>query len=525
MNEYDTIQALEKAAKRIRQTCLVQLFANSPARVANFGGKAAGIEFDFSRQKLDEDVLEHLLHLAKTKGVDRFIRQMLDGKTVNPSEGRAAQHMALRAGGDQNMFVGDEAISPNIATTRAKMRQLATDIRSGKITGAGGTKISNIVHIGIGGSDLGPKLAAKALPPVVKDQIKIHFVANVDPAEIHDALRALNPAETLVFVVSKSFATAETLANAKWARNWLCDHLGKDQMQRQMFAVSACPDRAEEFGMDPAHVLGFADWVGGRFSLWSAVGLSLCVRFGPSVWDELLAGGAAMDQHVIHTPPAQNMAVISALISFWNLNFLKLSARAIIPYASRLALLPLWMQQLVMESNGKSVQSNDEPAPFVAAPIVFGDAGTNAQHAFFQALHQGPMPVPVDFIGVRKDAHNNAPQHQSLLANMIAQASSLMSGKANPEHPQKHFDGDRPSSMILLDELSPFALGALLAFYEHETVILAHVCGINPFDQWGVELGKQLADQIEGRLSGASTPVFDAATEQVLRTITKGTNN
>jgi len=522
MNEYVTNTGLEKAANQIGKTSLLSLFEQEPDRVERMGGYVAQIKFDFSRQKLDKNALACLLEFAKQRDVESFLTRMHNGEIVSPSEGRAAQHMALRATKGAALFAQGTPISKKIDQTRQRMQQLGEDIRSAKVTGADGQRITHIVHIGIGGSDLGPKLVANALHQTAEPGIKLRFAANVDAAEINDALEGLNPATTLIFVVSKSFSTIETLANATVARSWLRQHLGDAAVGQQIFAISANPNRAAEFGINPDHVFGFADWVGGRFSLWSAVGLSLVVGLGHRCWDQLLAGAAEMDQHVLSADFEQNMPVLSALISFWNLNYLGMPGRAIVPYAARMALLPVWMKQLVMESNGKSVQTDDTPVQYCASPIIFGDAGSNAQHAFFQALHQAPTPVPVDFIGVRQDQEHNLGQHRVLLANMVGQASALMRGKQNLQDPQKNFPGDRPSTTILLDELSPFALGALLAFYEHETVILAHLCGINPFDQWGVELGKQLAGEMEGRLAGRSEPVFDAATEAMLSAILEG---
>jgi glucose-6-phosphate isomerase len=521
MEEYGILRGLEKAAKRIGKTSLQGLFGKDHRRLRRFGVEAAGLRFDFSRQLLGKKALRHLLAFAETRGVPEFLQAMTAGEIVNGSEGRAAQHMALRAGPGANLSAQGKLVSKEIDQTTNRMKELARQIHSREITGPDGETITHIIHIGIGGSDLGPKMVAKALRRSAATDIELRFVANVDAAEINDALEGLQPAATLVFVVSKTFSTAETLANAKVARRWLHHALGDAGVAAHMYAISARPDRAEAFGLNPAHVFGFADWVGGRFSLWSAVGLSLMVGLGETAWEELLAGAKAMDEHVLRAPMAQNAPALSALISFWNMNFLKFSGRAIIPYASRLALLPLWMQQLVMESNGKSVQTFGSPVQYRAAPNVFGDAGTNAQHAFFQALHQGPVPVPVDFIGVIQDQEENPDQHQTLLANMLGQSSALMLGRRNTDDPHKNFPGNRPSTTILMDALSPFALGALLAFYEHETVILAHLCRINPFDQWGVELGKALAGQIEPRLAGQSEPICDPATEALITEITK----
>lgn len=525
MDRYDTLSGLEKAAARIKQLSLSEMFKADANRVDRFSHRTGGLLVDFSKQKLDGEALNVLLDFAKERGVADFLQKMNAGEAVNPTEGRAAQHMALRAEPGQESFALGQNISNQIAASLTRMESLCDEIRTGKFTGASGQTITDIVHIGIGGSHLGPELVIQALQPSAQLGVDVHFVANIDPAEISDVLEGLDPARSLVLVVSKSFSTVEALANARVARDWLRAGVGETAVARQMFAVSAQVDRAVEFGIDPTHIFEFADWVGGRFSLWSAVGLSIMAGLGVRVWGELLAGARAMDAHVLQTPLAQNLPVLSALISFWNLNFLQMPGRAVIPYSARMALLPNWMQQLVMESNGKGVQSNGAPVQFSAAPILFGDVGTNAQHAFFQALHQGPNVVPVDFIGIIRDAENNPEQHRILLANMLAQSSALMVGQTDRKNPHKHFTGDRPSTSILLDELSPVHLGSLLAFYEHETVILGQLCSINPFDQWGVELGKVLAVKMEQRLAGGAPTGQDASSENLLQEINKRPND
>ncbi|VAV89350.1 Glucose-6-phosphate isomerase [hydrothermal vent metagenome] len=525
MNEYDTLAALAKACKRIENTNLTAMFQDDAQRVAKFSHTAAGLHFDFSRTKLDAGTLELLIQFAEIRGIEGFIKRMRQGEKVNRSEGRAAGHMALRATPAQNQKWLGAKQADEIEAAKQQMIAFSRDVAEGNITGAGGRRISHIVHIGIGGSELGPKLVARSLHRAKATNVDVRFVANIDAAEINDALHGLDPAATLVFVVSKTFSTTETLANAEVARSWLAQHLGEDAVAGQMCAVTAHPDRAAQFGIAEQQIFEFSEWVGGRFSLWSTVGLSLASSLGETAWNDLLAGAGAMDRHLLQTPFAQNVPVISALINFWNLNFLSYRERAIIPYATRLALLPSWAQQLVMESNGKQVKTDNSPAEFIAAPVIFGDAGTNSQHAFFQALYQGPNPVPVDFIGIIADMEHNPAQHKTLLANMLGQASALMNGKTDTQNPQKSFSGDRPSTTILMDELSPFALGALLAFYEHETVVLAQLCQINPFDQWGVELGKQLAKQVEARMDGTTATTQDAATEAAINIINTGTTN
>jgi len=515
MESYNTIQALAKAASRIQATSLLDLFESEPDRTQSLTIELPEIYADFSRQKIDTQTIDLLCDFATERDVGGFMQQMTEGKIVNPSQNRAALHMALRAQSNDGI---DPAIAKNIQIERARIKNFADGLANGQITGANQRRISHIVHIGIGGSELGPRLVYHALKRSAKAHIKARFVANMDPAQINDALSGLDPAATLILIVSKSFTTAETLANAKIARQWLCQHLGETAIQRQMFAITSTNEQAVKFGISENHIFAMQDGVGGRFSLWSSVGSSLIATLGTEVWKQFLDGAKSMDHHVLQAPARQNMPLLSALISFWNINFLNLPGRAIVPYASRLSELPLWAQQLMMESNGKQTKTDGSPAQFNATPLVFGDAGTNAQHAFFQAIHQAKTPIPVDLIGVLRDRENNPDQHRYLLANLLGQASALMAGQANAD-PQKQFLGNRPSTCILLDDLSPFALGSLLAFYEHETVILGHLCGLNPFDQWGVELGKQLAKRIDTRLRGKTELIMDVATEALLQKI------
>lgn len=533
MTDCNEIKALKQART---DEDLEELLARESGRLPRFGGRVGAFSTCMSRQRLSTATLDKLLAYAEHREVKAFLGAVSSGAKVNPSEGRAAWHMALRT----PEFAGKA--QDEIARTSDRMARLAKEVRAGNRNGATGKTINSIVHIGIGGSDLGPRMLAQAFKPKRDPDLKLRFAANVDAAEIHDALFGLDPERTLVLVVSKSFTTRETLMNAMIARDWLVAGAGDGAIGAQFLAVTAKPETAQTFGLQTDNIFPFADWVGGRYSLWSAVGLSLMIAYGPKLWQELLQGAAEMDRHVVETPLRENLPVISALIQFWNLNFLNLPARAIVPYAARLSLIPAWMQQLVMESNGKSVGTNGKPAEFWASPVIMGDAGTNAQHAFFQALHQGPLPVPVDFIGVATDAEKEPEHQRTLLANMLGQARALMVGKSATKvrgelkdmpvalrdviAPQKAFPGNRPSTTILLDSLSPRAIGNLLAFYEHETVVLARLAGINPFDQWGVELGKTLALDMEKRLLGKAQNELplDAASEVLLARLRKPEN-
>ena len=504
---------------------LCALFDEDAARLDRLGHDCPGLYADFSKQKVDARSLDALVAFAHSRDLPGFFKAMADGKPVNASEGRPALHMALR---DSDGSAGRDA-----------MTGFADKLRSGALKGVTGRAIHTLVHIGIGGSDLGPRLLAAALKRFRQPGISVRFAANLDAADINDALSGCDPEATMVVVVSKSFKTLETLANARVARAWLVQHLGETAPARQMMAISSNLEATRAFGIDDAHVLAMPEGAGGRYSLWSAVGVSVMAALHEGAFDDLLAGAAAMDAHVLNTPLAQNAPLVSGLIQFWNRNFLGLRARAIVPYGARLALLPHYLQQLIMESNGKAVQSDGRPARFAASKVIFGAEGTNAQHAFFQQLHQGPDPVPVDFIGFIADQEHNPAQHSGLLANMLAQARALMTGRPLAPieaqmradgmdesaiavlAPQQAMPGDRPSTTLLMDALSPYCLGALIAFFEHETVTQAVLCGINPFDQWGVELGKSVALEVQERLQTHSTTGMDASTAALIDKITK----
>ncbi|HEY9216889.1 MAG TPA: glucose-6-phosphate isomerase, partial [Phenylobacterium sp.] len=424
-----------------------------------------------------------------------------------------------------------EMVSPVVETTRLAMSAFSEAVRSQTLRGASGQPFRAVVHIGIGGSDLGPRLVWEALRPL-SSKIELRFAANVDPAELAFALDGLDPAETLVVVVSKTFTTQETLANAETARGWLRAALGAGA-DAHLIAVTAAPAKAEEFGVPERQVFGFWDWVGGRYSVWSAVGLSCAIGLGFEVFGEMLAGGAAMDAHFRQAPLERNAPVLLALSHLFNRNGLGRPLRAVIPYAHRLRLLPSWLQQLEMESNGKRVDARGRPVTRPTAASVFGEVGSTSQHAFFQLLHQGTDVIPLDIVAVRQAREGDPAAQRKLLANAIAQAEALMVGRSEAEvreelegqglpadridelAPQRTFPGDRPSNFILIDELTPRALGALLALYEHKTFVEGVLWGINSFDQWGVELGKTLAGGALADLEGGAG-AHDPSTAQLI---------
>jgi len=513
-------------------TRIVDLFSAEPDRLRRFSVEAAGLSLDLSKQALTAAGLEAGLALVRTAKVEAARGRMFEGFAINTSEGRAVLHPALRAPDGAAYTALGEPVSGEVEGVRGRMKALADDLRSGAVRGATGEAFKAVVHIGIGGSDLGPRLVWEALRPL-DGPIELRFVANVDGGEIAAALHGLDPRSTLVVLVSKTFTTQETLANANVARAWLAGTLGEADAGKHLAAVSAAPDKAVAFGVAEDRVFGFADWVGGRFSIWSAVGLSCAIGLGYARFAEFLAGAAAMDAHFLEAPLERNAPVLMALAEVWNRNGLGRAVRAVVPYAQRLRLLPDFLQQLEMESNGKRVTREGAPVARATAVAVFGDAGTNGQHAFFQMLHQGTDIIPVDIVLAAR-GEGSSDMNAKLLANGIAQAEALMVGRSEAEvraeleakgmdaaeiatlAPQRTFPGDRPSTTIVMDALEPQALGALIALYEHKVFVEGVLWGINSFDQWGVELGKTLAVRILGELEGGALLPHDPSTAALI---------
>ncbi len=491
---------------------LKSLFAQEPHRAAKWTFSLDdSFSIDFSKQPITADIMAVLMGLARQQEVERWRNAMFAGEAINRSEGRAVGHIALRAHADEKIMIGDENVVPEVSAIRGRMDEFADAVRSGKWQGATGKKISTIVHIGIGGSHLGPELAVKALRPY-HDGPAVRFVVNVDPADLSANLSGLDPATTLFIVASKTFTTQETMANANAARVWLVKALGDAAVAKHFVAASTNTEAVAAFGINPDNMFPFRDWVGGRYSLWSAIGLPILLAVGPKHFDELLAGARDMDEHFKRTPLHQNLPVIMALVGLWNRNFMGRSCLAVLPYAQDLAFLPAFLQQLEMESNGKSVDRAGEQVHHMTCPAVFGSAGTNGQHAFYQQLHQGTEPVPCDFIAVLK-AHAAdeaiAPGQQKLLAaNAFAQGAALMHGRESADW-HRRFAGNRASTTIVIDQLTPTNLGRLLALYEHKVAVQGWLWGINSFDQFGVELGKEMAKNLlAGKLDG-----FDSSTQ------------
>lgn len=523
---------LETAAQDARERRIADLFKAEPDRLDKLSVEAPQLLLDLSKQPWSLAEAQAALALARAGGIEAARDRQFAGQAVNPSEDRAALHMALRAAKGADFQAKGEPVSAEVDATREAMAAIARAVRSGEKRGATGQPFSAIVHIGIGGSDFGPRLVWEALRPL-SPQIELRFAANVDPADMALALAGLDPARTLVVVVSKTFTTQETIANATVARAWLRAALGQAG-DAHLLAVSAAPSVAQAFGVPADQIFGFRDWVGGRYSVWSAVGLSCVIALGPEAFEELLAGARAMDDHFRTAPLAANAPVLLALAHIFNRNGLGRPIRAVVPYAQRLRLLPNFLQQLEMESNGKQAGVDGRPAARATAAAVFGDAGTNVQHAFFQLMHQGTDIIPLDIIAVAQAREGEPSNQTKLLANAIAQAEALMVGKPESEvraeltaqgmapaaidvlAPQKTFHGNRPSSFILLDRLTPQALGALIALYEHKTFVEGVLWEINSFDQWGVELGKTLATRILGELEGGARGVHDPSTERLV---------
>jgi glucose-6-phosphate isomerase len=524
-------QALERHREAIRATHLRQLFADDPRRAERFSCSAAGLFLDYSKQRITPETLTRLVALADARELRRFIDAMFAGETLNSTERRAVLHVALRAPEGEVIQVDGRNVVDEVHATLERMRTFALQISTGAWKGHTGRRIRNVINIGIGGSDLGPRMAVRALGPYVEPGLQVRFVANVDPADFAMAVDDLDPAETLFIVCSKTFTTQETLANARAARAWCVNAQGGDAsaVARHFAAVSTNLSAVAEFGIDPQHAFPLWDWVGGRFSLDSAIGLSLMLAIGPAQFQLFLGGLRAMDEHFKSAPFGQNLPVLLALVGIWNIDLLGADTLAVLPYDEHLALFPAWLQQLDMESNGKSVTREGVPVARGTAPIVWGQPGTNGQHAFHQLIHQGTRLVPCDFIGFAKSHYRNHEQHTMLLANLIAQSEALAFGKTPDEVraegvaeelvPHKTFEGNRPSNTLLAERLDPFTLGALCALYEHKVAVQGLLWDIDSFDQWGVELGKVLANRVLKELSSEEEPklAHDGSTNGLVR--------
>lgn len=510
--------ALKRHRRSLAGTRVADLFKQDAGRFPDFSLRLDEFAFDFSKNLVTAETMRLLYDLARAADVAGWRDRMFAGERINDTEDRAVLHVALRHQGPEPMMVDGKDAMPDVRKVWDQMRRFATSVREGNWRGATGERIRTVINIGIGGSDLGPAMAVQALRTFCHPEMAFHFVSNVDGAHLHAALGKSDPASTLFIVSSKTFTTQETLANAKAARDWLTARLSPGAVPKHFVAVSAAVDKASAFGIAPENVFGFWDWVGGRYSMWSAIGLPIAVAVGWDGFEKLLAGAHAMDRHFRTAPAERNIPLTMGLIALWNIDFLDADAYAVLPYAQDLARLPAYLQQLEMESNGKGVRRDGKPVKCPTGPVLFGEPGTNGQHAFYQLIHQGTQRVFCDFILAARDRSGHPDQHRLLAANFLAQSQALMFGKSAAEAqaemrqeemkagkaralaPHRSFGGNRPSNSILLGELDPYHLGKLVALYEHKTFVLGILWGINSFDQWGVELGKQLANDI---LSGA----------------------
>jgi glucose-6-phosphate isomerase len=511
------------------------LFAAEPDRFARFSLEGAGLFLDFSKNLIDQQTLALLLTLARDRQVDLLRDAMFAGKKINLTEHRAVLHTALRAPRDASLELDGRQIVQDVHAVLDSIAVFSDKVRSGAWRGHDGQQITDVVNIGIGGSFLGPKMSCEALRAFAHPQLRMHFVSNVDGHDLDAVLSRINPATTLFIVASKMFNTSETMANAHSARAWFLQHADEAALPKHFVAVSTNLQAVQAFGIAPENMFPFWDWVGGRYSVWSAIGLPLALSIGMERFREFLAGARAMDEHFRDAPLEKNLPVILALIGIWNRNFLDTGSVSIAPYHQDLRDFPGYLQQLEMESNGKRVTRDGEPVDVQTCPVIWGDVGTNGQHAYFQLLHQGTDITPVDFIAALKPNHTLPGHHALLLANCFAQSEALMRGKNAEEVrrdmqaqglaeeeiarllPHRIFPGNRPSNTILIEALTPHALGALIALYEHKVFVQGAIWDINSFDQWGVELGKVLAKNIADELTGQTKPdAHDSSTNGLI---------
>jgi glucose-6-phosphate isomerase len=532
----DAFEVLEAHRARLEGMTIAELFAGDAERAKRLSLRVGDLLVDVSKNRIDERVIHALAELARAAGIEAKREAMFAGEAINVTERRAVLHVALRADKSDTFMVGGRNVVPDVHEVLARMSAFADGVRSGAIAGTGGP-FTDVVNIGIGGSDLGPAMVTRALRPYHKGP-RIHFVSNVDGAHIADTMKGLDPGRTLVLVASKTFTTIETMTNAATARKWIAGVLGEGAVGRHFAAISTALDKVSAFGIDTARAFGFWDWVGGRYSVWSAIGLPVMLAIGPANFYAFLGGARAMDRHFRDTPLAENLPALLALLGVWYRNVWEFPAYAVLPYEQRLERFAAYLQQLDMESSGKAVNLEGDSVVRPTGPLVWGEPGTNGQHAFFQFLHQGTDVVPCDFL-LGAEGHDELPGHHDLLvANCLAQGEALMRGKTLAEAraelatkgmketeidalaPHKVFPGNRPSTTILYPKLTPAVLGQLIALYEHKVFVQGGIWDINPFDQWGVELGKQLAMELVPMVKGeTSAEGRDASTAALIAAV------
>jgi len=523
-------QALKAHAEKIRPMHLRELFAADAGRGERMSVEACGLYLDYSKHRVTDETLDLLVALAEARGLRGATEAMFNGEKINATEGRAVLHTALRAPKDAVVNFEGRNVVPDVHDVLRAMETFADSVREGVWNGYTGLPIKSVVNIGIGGSDLGPVMAYEALKHYTRHDLSVHFVSNVDGTDMAEALRHMDPETTLFIISSKTFTTQETMENANSAREWLLSVLkDKEAIGKHFVAVSTNKEKVTQFGIKESHMFGFWDWVGGRYSMDSAIGLSLMLSIGPEAFYSMLAGFHAMDVHFRTAPLRSNMPVIMALIDLWYISFFGVEAHAVLPYDQYLRRFPAFLQQLIMESNGKRVTLEGKPVDVPTGAIVWGEPGTNGQHSFYQLLHQGTRLVPIDFICFANSLNPIGRHHYMLTANVFAQAEALAFGKTEAEVraegtpdalvPHKVFEGNRPSSVLMAETLTPEILGSLVALYEHITFTQAAIWGINAFDQWGVELGKVLAGRILPELEAEGDPVLkhDSSTNALIK--------
>ncbi len=534
------LNPLMKQRKRLDQVTMRELFAADPNRFKSFSATAGDLLLDYSKNRVDEKAMAALFELARAAGVEAKRDRMWAGDHINTTEDRAVMHMALRYQGKKPVKVDGRDVMPDVRDVLERMKLFSTQVRDGTIRGATGETITDVINIGIGGSDLGPAMVTLALAPYTRGDLRAHYVSNVDGAHIHDTLKGLDPKRTLFIVASKTFTTDETMTNAATARAWIANGLGEAAVPDHFAALSTNLEACAAFGIKADRIFGFWDWVGGRYSVWSAIGLPVAIAVGFENFEAFLTGAYEMDQHFLKTKLEKNLPVIMGLLGVWYRNAWGFATHAVLPYDQRLSRFAAYLQQQDMESNGKSVNLSGKPVDYSTGPIVWGEPGTNGQHAFYQLIHQGTNVIPVDFLVAAQPHEQLPPHHDKLVANVLAQAEALMLGKTREEvvaelanqglakaaikalAPHKEFPGNRPSNVLMYPKLTPERLGSLVALYEHKVFVQGAIWDVNSYDQWGVELGKQLAKALLPKVRGeAKADGHDSSTKGLVASYLK----
>ena len=526
-------KALQKHFAEVKDRHTLSLFEKDAARADKFSIQWHDFYVDYSKNRIDEETLKLLVNLAEECGLKDAIGKYFGGDLINNTEKRAVLHTALRAPENSVVNVDGKNVMPEVAAVKHKMKQFSEEVIAGKRKGFSGKAFTDVVNIGIGGSDLGPAMVTEALK-FYKNHLNVHFISNVDGDHVLETIKHLNPETTLIVIVSKTFTTLETLSNALTVKEWFLKAGSEKDIAKHFVAVSTNLQEIDKFGIDPDNVFPMWDWVGGRFSLWSAVGLSIALSVGYDNFEKLLKGAHAMDEHFRTAPFEKNIPVVLALLSVWYNNFYGAESQAIIPYTQYLHRFAAYLQQGIMESNGKQTDRDGNAIPYQTGVIIWGEPGTNSQHAFFQLIHQGTKLIPTDFIGFKHSLHGNADHHNKLMANFFAQTEALLKGKTEAEVrkemgdkvnealvPFKVFTGNRPTTSFLIDKLTPESLGSLIAMYEHKIFVEGVIWNIYSYDQWGVELGKQLASKILKDIAGAEISAHDSSTTNLLKQFKK----